>query len=132
PESTGESRLRPSSARRHGREAETVQGSIMGTPQYMSPEQVAGNSAALGPASDVYSLGATLYYLLTGRPPVNGDSIFDVLKNVSQGHFLRPRKVNRRIERALEAICLKAMAWRPEDRYASARDMGDDIEHWLG
>ena len=85
----------------------------------------------LGPASDVYSLGATLYYLLTGRPPFEGDDVGTVLKQVQQGEFRRPRAVNPEIARPLEAICLKAMALKPGDRYASPKALADDIEHWL-
>jgi serine/threonine protein kinase len=120
--------LRPSSARGS---AETLPGSALGTPAYMSPEQARGDLEALGPCSDVYSLGATLYYLLTGKPPQVGDDIGEILRRVQRGEFSPPRQLARSIERALEAACLKAMAVRPEDRYASCRALADDIEHWL-
>ena len=83
----------------------------------MSPEQAVGDLDRLGRASDVYSLGATLYCLLTGKPPFEGHDLAIVLENVRRGEFPRPRQVNRIIDPALEAICLKAMALRPEDRY---------------
>src|SRR5262249_56675077 len=89
-----------------------------------------GDLEHLGPRSDVYSLGATLYSLLTGRPPVEGD-IGDMLRAVQRGEFSPPRRHDATIDRALEAVCLKAMAHRPEDRYASTRGLAEDIERWM-
>ena len=109
----------------------TQMGSTIGTPQYMSPEQAAGRLDLLGPASDVYSLGATLYCLLTGHAPIEAPSVEIVLQNVQRGEFPPPRQVNEHIARPLEAICLKAMALKPADRYQSPKDLADDIEHWL-
>ena len=111
--------------------ADTLPGSVLGTPSYMSPEQAAGRLDDLGPASDVYGLGTTLYFLLAGRDPFERGEIESVLKRVRIGEFPRPREVNPRIDPALEAICLRAMARVPEDRYASARSMADEIERWL-
>ena len=82
----------------------------MGTPAYMSPEQARGDLERLGPRSDVYSLGATLYCLLTGRPPFEGDDVGGVLRAVQRGEFPPPRRLDASIDRALEAVCLKAMA----------------------
>ena len=93
--------------------AETLPGSAMGTPAFMSPEQAAGDLDLLGPRSDVYSLGATLYCLLTGRPPVEGGALGAVLHAVQLGDFPRPRALDRSIDRAMEATCLKAMARGP-------------------
>ncbi len=101
--------------------AETLPGSALGTPAYMSPEQARGDLEHLGPRSDVYSLGATLYCLLTGKPSQEGDDIGAVLRNVQRGEFPRPRQLDPGIEPALAAVCLKAMATRPEDRYPSCR-----------
>jgi serine/threonine protein kinase/formylglycine-generating enzyme required for sulfatase activity len=109
----------------------TEWGFIMGTPAYLSPEQAAGQNESLTKASDVYSLGATLYHLLTGQAPFGKGTTTEVLQRVKAGSFLPPRQVNRKVPQGLEAICLKAMALRPEDRYGSARTLAADLEHWL-
>ena len=109
----------------------TVMGARVGTPAYMSPEQAAGRLDALGPASDVYSLGATLYCLLTGKPPFEGRDLAGLLREVERGGFAPPRTVDPEIDRGLDAICLKAMAQTPGDRYATPRMLADDLEHWL-
>jgi serine/threonine-protein kinase len=111
--------------------AETLPGSALGTPAYMSPEQAEGDLDRLGPRSGVYSLGATLYCLLTGRPPFLGDDVGMILRQVQQGEFPSPRALDPAIDRALEAVCLKAMATKPEDRYASPRALADDVERWM-
>src|SRR5262249_44683716 len=95
----------------------TQHGQAIGTPQYMSPEQAAGMWNVVGPPSDVYSLGATLYCLLTGKAPVQDPSLKHMLFQVQQGRFPRPRDVRPDVPRALEAICLKAMAHAPDQRY---------------
>jgi serine/threonine-protein kinase len=97
----------------------------------MSPEQAAGQWELLGPASDLYSLGATLYVLLTGRPAFSGSQIGTVLEKVRRGDFPPPRQLQKDTPRALEAVCLKAMARQPEERYASAEELAADLEHWL-
>src|SRR5262249_12609182 len=109
----------------------TRHGQAVGTPQYMSPEQAAGMWSEVGPASDVYGLGATLYYLLTGRAPVQAPSVEKILFQVQQGEFPPPRQVKSDVPRALEAVCLKAMARKPESRYARATVLAADVEHWL-
>jgi serine/threonine-protein kinase len=109
----------------------TPAGQVWGTPPYMSPEQAAGKPEALSPASDVYSLGATLYHVLTGKPPFAGSSLELVIGQVQRGEFPRPRTVRWWIPRALEAICLKAMALAPQERYAGAQALAVDVEHWL-
>ncbi len=106
-------------------------GQAVGTPAYMSPEQAAGRWDVVGPASDVYGLGAVLYELLTGRRPVQGRDAADVLAKVRRGDFPPPRHGRPDVPRALEAVCLRALALRPEDRYAGARDLADEVEHWL-
>jgi tetratricopeptide (TPR) repeat protein/serine/threonine protein kinase len=112
--------------------AETLAGTAVGTPAFMSPEQAAGRLDLLGPASDVYSLGATLYTLLTGKPSMVDKDVGVVLAKVQRGDFPRPRQIKPDVHPALEAICLKAMALKSEDRYASPRVLADDLERWLG
>jgi serine/threonine-protein kinase len=125
---TPEAPLRPES----GRECELTQtGSALGTPQYMSPEQAAGDPSRLGPRSDVYSLGATLYCLLTGQAPFAAEDVLGVLDDVRAGAFPPPRRLDATVDRALEAVCLKAMDLRPEDRYATPRALAEDIERWM-
>jgi Flp pilus assembly protein TadD len=109
----------------------TQAGAAVGTPAFMSPEQAAGRLDRLGPASDVYALGATLYCLLTGQAPFTQAEPGEILRRVREGDFSPPRQTKRGVPAALEAVCLKAMALRPEDRYASARALADDVEHWL-
>ncbi len=109
----------------------TQHGKILGTPPYMSPEQAEGQLDRLGPVSDVYSLGATLYTLLTGRPPLDDPDVVELLKKVARGDFPPPRQMRRGVPATLEAICLKAMALRPEDRYPTATALAEDVEHWL-
>ncbi len=111
--------------------APTQMGSAVGTPAFMSPEQAAGRLDQLGPASDVYSLGATLFMLLTGRAPQADDDLGIVIQRVQRGEFPRPREVKPVVPKALEAICLKAMALAPANRYPSARKLAEDIEAWL-
>ena len=88
-------------------------GLCMGTPAYMSPEQARGDLDLLGPRSDVYSLGATLYCLLTGRPPFRGDDVGAVLRAVQAQEFPPPRRLEPSLDKALESVCMKAMALRP-------------------
>jgi serine/threonine protein kinase len=109
----------------------TREGTILGTPSFMSPEQAAGQIDALGPASDIYSLGAILYVLLTGQRPFQASTRSALLAQVQAGQFPFPRQRNQRVPRALECICLKAMALRPETRYATAKDFGADVVRWL-
>jgi tetratricopeptide (TPR) repeat protein/tRNA A-37 threonylcarbamoyl transferase component Bud32 len=109
----------------------TRTGEALGTLVYMSPEQAAGRHGEVGPASDVYGLGATLYAVLTGRPPFTGDNVASVLRQVQAGQFPPPRVVRPGTPRPLEAVCLKALAVRPEDRYATALDLAADVERWL-
>src|SRR5262249_38773563 len=119
--------LRPPSA---SGSAETLPGSTLGTPAFMSPEQAEGNRESAGPPSDVYSLGATLYTLLPGRSPFEG-GVIDIIRAVKLGEFRSPRAPDASIDGALEAICLKAMALKPENRYASCRALADDIDRFI-
>lgn len=114
-----------------GKSSRTLAGTRVGTPAFMSPEQAAGEVNSLGPASDIYSLGATLYNIVTGKLPFTGSDLSKTLSRVVEGDFPRPRTVNPLVPRPLEAIILKAMALEPEDRYASPKALRDDLEHWM-
>jgi serine/threonine protein kinase len=109
----------------------TQVGGTVGTPNYMSPEQAAGKLDEIGTRTDVYLLGATLYQILTGRPPHQADSVAMLLKQVGQGRLTPPREFATKLSPALEAICLKAMAANPADRYADANEIADDINRWM-
>ena len=112
----------------------TEQGSIVGTPGYMPPEQALGQVDSLGPWSDVYALGATLYAMLVGKPPLkieDGD-VVSYVSRVEEGLFDTPRKLKPETPRELEAICLKAMSPPIADRYQSAGEMAEELERWLG
>jgi len=109
----------------------TQAGSAVGTPAYMSPEQAEGRLDRLGTRSDVYCLGATLYHLLTGHAPCEAEEIGEVFQKVLAGDIPRPRTLNPRIAPALEAICKKAMARTPADRYESVEALRTDLERWL-
>ena len=123
----GEQTITPSSSG----SSETLPGSALGTPAYMSPEQARGDLDQLGPRSDVYSLGATLYCLLTGKPPFEGDDIGVMLRLVAEGEFPAPSQHDAALDKALEHVCLKAMSKMPADRYPTPRALADDLERWM-
>jgi len=110
-------------------DAGTAMGRVVGTPAYMSPEQAAGQWDIVGPASDIYALGATLYSILTGRAPLKSRN--EAFGPVTHEERPGPPLVLPSISKALEAVCRKAMSHRPEDRYQSPRDLADELEHWL-
>jgi serine/threonine-protein kinase len=124
---SGEDTLAPTAG---GEEGGTATGQLLGTPAYMSPEQAEGNWSGVGPASDIYGLGAILYCLLTGNSPFQG-KVREVLERVKRGEFPPPRHWKKDIARPLEAVCLKAMARNPQGRYATAQELAADVEHWL-
>ncbi len=109
----------------------TTTGVIAGTPSYMSPEQASGQSERIGPASDIYSLGAMLYELLTRQPPFKADNPLDVVIQVLSSEPAAPRSLNPSVPRLLEMICRKCLSKSPEDRYASAGALADDLERFL-
>jgi WD40 repeat protein/serine/threonine protein kinase len=109
----------------------TRPGSMIGTPQFMSPEQAAGDLDRVEPASDVYSLGATLYCLLVGHGPFPTGGVADVVERVRHGIFPAPRRLRRSVDPMLEAICLKAMALEPAQRHATPLALAAEIEAYL-
>ncbi len=110
---------------------DTGTGSVMGTPHYMSPEQAVGDGDSINQRSEVYSVGATLYSVLTGKPPFTGQSREEILDKVRRGDFQPPQALDARVPPELNAICMKAMALERGDRYADTGELATDIEHWL-
>jgi serine/threonine-protein kinase len=104
---------------------------IIGTPSYMSPEQAASQNDEVGPQSDVYSLGAILYELLTGRPPFLGASPLETLVEVLESEPPAPHEIRPGIPREIELVCLKALAKAPEHRYGSAEELARDLERFI-
>jgi WD40 repeat protein/serine/threonine protein kinase len=109
----------------------TQSGVVMGTPCYMAPEQARGKMKEVGPATDIYALGAILYECLTGRPPFQGASAVDIIPLVISGEALSPSRLVAGVARDLETICLKCLEKEPVRRYASAGDLADDLERFL-
>src|SRR5262249_29747882 len=117
-------------AKRLGGLGTTATGQVMGTPEYMAPEQAAGRVRDISPRTDVYSLGALLYQCLTGRKPFQGGTLTEVLRQVTQDDPLPLRRL-RRVHRDLETICLKCLEKDPKKRYVSALELAEDLHCFL-
>jgi predicted Ser/Thr protein kinase len=111
---------------------QTASGAILGTPSYMAPEQASGKNREIGPAADVYALGAILYELLTGKPPYRGDTPLDTLLQVVSAELVPPTRWRTDIPLELETVCLKCLEKNPARRYASALSLADDLRRFQG
>jgi serine/threonine protein kinase len=111
--------------------SETRSGAILGTPSFMSPEQAAGSTKQIGFAADIYGLGATMYYLLTRRPPFREQTVHETLQQVINAVPVAPRRLVPSVDRDLETITLKCLEKSPEARYSAARDLQQDLTRYL-
>ena len=113
-----------------GEPALTLSGIRLGTPSYMAPEQVSGKAGTIGPATDIYALGALFYEMLTGRPPFRGESAAETERQVIQEEPVSPSRLNTKMPRDVETICLKCLSKEPQRRYSSAAALADDLKRF--